>query len=120
VTNCWGNYVAFVGDPSAHSKRVIKDPTGNLPCFSTRYRDATLFFSCIDDCLRLDLPFTVNHAYLRVRMINGGSNEHPPLKEVLQVNRGECVEIAPQNDSALASRCFYWTPLNFPASGNSI
>src|ERR1700722_11916723 len=38
VTAYWGDYVAFLLDRASGTKRIIKDPTGNLPCFSTAWR----------------------------------------------------------------------------------
>ena len=46
VRNAWGNYVAFICDPLRGSIRVLKDPCGSLPCFSTTFGGITVVFSC--------------------------------------------------------------------------
>ncbi|HET9445322.1 MAG TPA: hypothetical protein VFO35_03635, partial [Steroidobacteraceae bacterium] len=45
IQNCWGNYVAVLRDESAGVVRVLKDPSGPLPCFVTRTEDVTILFS---------------------------------------------------------------------------
>lgn len=118
VTRCWGDYVAFVSDAHGRFRWVIKDPVGNLPCFCTPFRGLTVFFSCIADCLDLQLlSFTINPSYLNRRLVDGGcSQEHSPLLEAAHVHRGECVEIDPAMASPLISRRFLWTPLRFSNS----
>lgn len=122
ITHCWGNYVALIGDRDARRKFVVKDPTGNLPCFSTQFRGATLLFSCIADCIDLQLPaFTMDRSYLASRLIDGGTgHEHSPLKEVAQIYRGERVVIDTSNEPASLHREFLWTPMQFEQSGNLI
>ena len=41
IDNCWGNYVALMRDSSSGTVRVLKDPTGTLPCFPRRDRLST-------------------------------------------------------------------------------
>lgn len=118
ATRCWGDYVAFVTDAQGRFRWVIKDPVGNLPCFSTSFRGLKIFFSCIADCLKLQLlSFTINPSFLSRRLVNGGSSqEHSPFLEVTHVHRGECVEIEPARATSLVSRRLLWTPLHFSKS----
>ncbi len=56
VNEFWGRYVAFLpswtGEP-----RVLRDPTGSLPCFRLEVQGLTLVFSQLEDALSLsDLP----------------------------------------------------------------
>lgn len=121
VTRYWGNYVAFVADPIIHTKWVIKDPTGSLPCFSSQFRDVLLYFSCIEDCVSLGLlRFAVNRSYLHSRMTDFGCYRQNPLQEIFQVNRGECTEIVQHNESTQVSTHLYWTPVNFSYSHEPI
>jgi hypothetical protein len=44
IENCWGNYVALLHEASAGIVRVLKDPSGSLPCFKTSTEDVTILF----------------------------------------------------------------------------
>jgi len=114
IENCWGNYVALLRDAAAGTVRVLKDPTGTLPCFTTRADGVTVVFAHIGDCLELGLgPFTVDRAYLRARVLGFNNLERNPLEEISQVRRGECIEIDASAVPAMCSRRFYWTPFTF-------
>jgi len=126
IGDYWGNYVAFLHDPDNARVWVVKDPTGALPCYSTVFRDVTVFFSCIADCVALQLlHFSVNASYLKKRVIRGpliatGMHAQDALNEVTQVQRGECVEIDPRYHPGRFARHLYWNPLNFAASDAAI
>lgn len=115
VRNGWGNYVALITDPVTGSTRVLKDPCGSLPCFSTTYRDITIVFSAITDCLELGSSrFTVNRKSLECRLYGGDMTQQwDALNEVTQIRRGECVEFAPGRQPAIVDRRFLWTPFDF-------
>ena len=117
IENAWGDYVAFGHNTVDHKKWVLKDPTGYLPCFRTVFRDVTIIFSRIGDCLDLQLQrFTVNEAFMHAHLVAGGSlQELPPLKEVLAVRRGECIEFK-RGNGPYGSRKLYWEPLKFTDS----
>jgi len=117
IDNAWGDYVAFGHNPAAQKKWVLKDPTGYLPCFRTVFRDVTIVFSRIGDCMDLQLlRFTVNDAFLHAQLISGGSlQELPPLKEVLAVRRGECIEFK-RGNGPYGTRKSYWEPMKFTDS----
>ena len=110
VENCWGNYVALLQDPTTRSVRVLKDPTGTLPCFMTSTDEVAVFFSHIGDCTRLGLRFTVDREYLRNRVLGFHDMEHDALQGVAQVRRGECLELRPSAQPAVRSSRFYWNP----------
>ena len=121
LTRYWGNYVAFISAPITQIKWIIKDPTGSLPCFVTRFRGVFLFFSCIEDCMSLDLlRFTVNRFYLHSLMTDFGNSRQNPLREISQINRGECAEIVQDGGSTQISTHLYWTPGNFPHSDKPV
>lgn len=56
VDDFWGRYVAFL--PScAGEPRVLRDPTGTLPCFRVEAQGLTIMFSQLEDVLALsELP----------------------------------------------------------------
>lgn len=117
IEHGWGDYVAFAHNPVEHKKWVLKDPVGYLPCFRTVFRDVTIVFSRIGDCLDLQLQrFTVNDAFLHAHLVAGSSlQELPPLKEVLAVRRGECIEFK-RGNGPYGARKVYWEPLKFTDS----
>ncbi|MGH8236791.1 MAG: asparagine synthase-related protein [Steroidobacteraceae bacterium] len=112
IRNAWGNYVAIWGDPRTSTTLVLKDPTGNLPVFSTTHEGVTVVFSSIVDCLDLGLrAFTVNRRALELRVYGGDmTHELEPLNEVTQIRRGECVEFDPRTQPSIVGRRFYWNP----------
>lgn len=130
VGDYWGNYVAFLHDPDIARVWVVKDPAGALPCYSTVFRDVTVFFSCIADCVALQLlHFSLNASYLQKRVMHGACaaagthDRHAPneaLNEVTQVQRGECVEIDPRYHPGQFARHLYWNPLAFAESDAAI
>jgi asparagine synthase (glutamine-hydrolysing) len=115
VRNAWGNYVAFICDPLKGSIRVLKDPCGSLPCFSTAFGGITVVFSAIADCMLLGATrFTVNRRFIE-RRLYGGDMTHQcnALNEVTQIRRGECAEFSPWQAPALVGRRSLWSPFEF-------
>lgn len=118
VEHCWGNYVAILRDPDGTRCHVIKDPCGTLPCFRTSFKDVTVLFSAIADCVDLRLfRFTINWGCLEQRLISGDMvQQQTALNEVTQVSRGECVEFDPGTEPEGARRHAYWHPTRFPGA----
>lgn len=117
IENAWGDYVAIGHHPIDQKKWVLKDPTGYLPCFRTVFRDVTIIFSRIGDCLDLQLQrFTINDAFMHAHLVAGGSlQDLPPIKEVLAVRRGECIEFK-RGNGPFGTRKSYWEPRQFTDS----
>lgn len=113
--NAWGNYVAFIRDPLKGSIRVLKDPCGSLPCFSTTLGGITVVFSAIADCLQLGANrFTVNRRFIERRLYGGDmTHQWNALDEVTQVRRGECVELDPRQQPSIVGRRALWSPFEF-------
>ena len=121
IESCWGNYVALLRDPSAGTVRVLKDPTGNLPCFRTRTEDVAIVFSHIGDCVDLGLcRFTIDRNYLRSRVLGFNDLERDALREVVQVRRGECIELDPAAEPIVRSSRFYWDPFAFVEAQSAV
>jgi len=119
IENCWGNYVALLHDAAAGTVRVLKDPTGTLPCFKTIFEDVTLLFSHIGDCLELGVrKVNVDAAYLRARVLGFNDLEKDAIEQVQQIRRGECVELDPAVRPIMRSRRFYWDPFRFLQPGS--
>jgi asparagine synthase (glutamine-hydrolysing) len=121
VTGYWGDYVAFLADGVSSTKRIIKDPTGNLPCFVTSWRHVIVIFSCLSDLIDLKLMcFSVNWSYVAQRVGSGGYDSRvSPLNEVSQLHRGQCLEIT-TDQSARQIRKLYWNPTVFSDPAHSI
>src|SRR5262245_40538315 len=91
----WGRYVAILRDPASDRVRVLRDPSGGLPCFTTTYRGVSLFFSDIEDCASLGVvPLSINwdyiaafSAYLSLHVGATG------LKEVTEILHGEAMDV---------------------------
>ena len=61
----WGRYVAVIRDNTNRDCRVLRDPSGGLPCFITRYGRAHIVFSEIGSCLSLGLlHFSINWKFV--------------------------------------------------------
>ncbi len=104
----WGRYVAIFDDPAG--AWVLRDPSGALPCFTTRYRGAHVFFSDFEDCLALGLlSFTVNWDLVAAMVANSALHvRETGLREVSELLPGECARMLPDGlDRALA-----WHPLD--------
>jgi asparagine synthase (glutamine-hydrolysing) len=114
ITGYWGDYVAFLLDNASRSLRIIKDPTGELPCFVTFWRRAVIVFSCLSDLIDLTfLTFTANWSYVASRLGSGGFDLRlDPLNEVSPIHRGQCLEIA-LNGNTRPTRKLYWKPTDF-------
>jgi asparagine synthase (glutamine-hydrolysing) len=119
ISDYWGDYVAILPDETAPTlTHVIKDPTGNLPCFCTSWRGVNILFSSIADCLHLQLlQFSVNWSFI-ARRIGGGvfDTDLNCLNEVSQVGRGECLQLDSSRANSL-QRLIYWNPVDFAESG---
>ncbi|WP_157995550.1 asparagine synthase-related protein [Peristeroidobacter soli] len=118
MEHTWGNYIALLRDPADNRVWVSKDPTGNLPCFSTTFQGVSVIFGNIADLVDTQLfQFTINEQYLRDRVLHGGILDQPALNEVRTIYRGECVELT---QTTTQSRVFHWLPLRFVEPGEAI
>lgn len=106
VSNFWGDYVAVLSTPAR--RVVLKDPSGNLPCFYAQTRGTTIFFSCITDVLSLlEAPIDVDWAFIRAYSVVGAAHLNTTgLKGVNEVHRGECARISDDK----VDRQLYWVP----------
>ncbi len=109
VDRYWGRYVAVAEDAASTAVWVLRDPSGALPCFLTKFRGVHVFFSDLEDCLALDLiSFTVNWGYVAAAVANSAMQvRETGLNEVTEILPGECVEL--QGDSL--RRSLVWNPI---------
>jgi asparagine synthase (glutamine-hydrolysing) len=121
ISDYWGDYVAIlVDETTSNVTRVIKDPTGNLPCFCTTWRGVTIVFSSIADCMDLQLQFSVNWSFI-ARRVGGGcfDTDVNCLNEVSQLSRGECLQLD-SNGASSQRRLLYWNPVDFAENGTAL
>ena len=110
VSQYWGRYVALLREADTMRVRILRDPTGGLPCFLARTGDISVVCSHIDDCASLGLinP-TINWDHVTSylwfpRLITKDTG----LIGVRQIRAGECVAIG--KDSTSTEATFYWSP----------
>lgn len=122
ISDYWGDYVGVLATAHPNRISIIKDPAGNLPAYITRFRDITILFSHVADCLPLkSLRFSVNHAYIRQFILFYGQEvDLEALNEIVTVRRGECLTIDTRANPWIASRAFYWRPQDFSESSDVI
>jgi asparagine synthase (glutamine-hydrolysing) len=111
----WGRYVAFLHDDVARVVRVLRDPSGGLPCFSTSFAGVHVYFSRMDDVAQLpDQSYSINWKYVAATMCQSQLQVHATgLNEVERVLGGECVE----HREGEKSRAFYWNLLQMSRGG---
>lgn len=110
----WGRYVGFIADSGQHRKWVLRDPAGELPCYTTTFKDVVIAFSRLADCMDLGLPpFTVNWSHV-ARHVAYGAFDAPStgLNEVQEIYPGECVEFVGDH----TRRQFLWNPAEISRS----
>jgi asparagine synthase (glutamine-hydrolysing) len=109
----WGRYVAFLFDPSSHETRILRDPTGGMPCLLLESEACRLCCSRLEDAVQV-VPqrFTVNWETVTTRLaVALFHSEHSGLKEVTELRAGECLCIPDSSHSRSISRSFYWDPI---------
>jgi asparagine synthase (glutamine-hydrolysing) len=104
----WGRYVAAIRDPADGAVRVLRDPSGTLPCFLTTYRGVTLIFSDIEDCVALQvMRFSVNWAYVAAFVPYSSLQiRDTGLLGVSELQPGEAVRIS----RGVLERSLVWNP----------
>jgi asparagine synthase (glutamine-hydrolysing) len=110
----WGRYVAFVRDAASDTTWTLRDPTGALPCFVTRLRGVDVYFSHMEEGVRLGgRAFSVNWRYVAAAVCQHQLQVHATgLNEVTQVLGGECLTTR----RGETTRQFYWNALDVAAS----
>lgn len=114
IEGYWGRYVAFLLEPGTATLRVLRDPSGALPCLMLRYGGATLFFSSMEEVQHLALPpFEVSWEMLAASVcLRRGHTHGTALQGVLQVLGGECVTVRGER----ITRSFLWNPVEIASA----
>ena len=108
ISAWWGRYVAVLNDARGAVTRVIRDPSGHLPCFRTRASGLHIYFSYLGDLTEFDMrPFSVNWDHMAARLVRPGiQSRETGLIDVEELHAGECDVIR----TGATSRLFYWHP----------
>jgi asparagine synthase (glutamine-hydrolysing) len=105
----WGRYVAFLVDIQGRL-RIVRDPTGGLPCFLTQHEQVLICFSALQDCQAMGIErLQVNWDYLTTRVTVPWrmESQETALQEVSSLAAGECLERSPEGH---ARRYLLWNP----------
>jgi asparagine synthase (glutamine-hydrolysing) len=112
VNDYWGRYVALLYDASG-GVRILRDPTGGLPCYLVRHCGVSLIFSWLDDVLTLapGLPApTVNWDYLAVHIPSHALEcRETAIDGVTQILAGEAVLARKET----TTHEVYWSAIEF-------
>lgn len=111
IESCWGRYVAIFHHTSDQSQRIVRDPSGTMPCLMTSFQSITLVFSHPEDLIRLKaLTPRPNWRYVALHaafpQING---RETALQGVTEVCAGECISLR----EGRRSHTFLWHPARF-------
>jgi asparagine synthase (glutamine-hydrolysing) len=114
LERCWGRYVALLREPQTGAVRVLRDPTGTLPCFATRHDGVHVVFSDIESCTALGLRFSINWQFIAAYVPYSALQIRATgLNEVSEVQPGECVTF----EAERMARELLWNPLDAPRRG---
>lgn len=116
VDRYWGSYFAVIYDEATNRHHVFRDPIGTLPCYHLKHAGADIFFSHIDDCLRLlPVSLSVNRRFLTNWLFyQTVPCDETGLENLRQLPRGERLTLS-QTD-AVYSRV--WDPTKFAADAS--
>ena len=95
VRNFWGGYVAILDDRENRCGYVLRDCSGKVPCYYTRFRDVTIAFADFNDLAPLGLPApTVNWEYLAAFIYSSQAQLRAcAVKGIEEILPGECVKV---------------------------
>jgi asparagine synthase (glutamine-hydrolysing) len=95
VRNFWGGYVAILADHQARLGYALRDCSGKIPCYYTRFRDVTVVFADLNDLAPLELPApTVNWRYLAAFIYSSQSQVRAcAFNEIQELLAGECLTV---------------------------
>ena len=108
VDQYWGNYVAFLAEPSGHTKWVLHGPAAALPCLHVRLDSVDIYFSCTETVAGLlEGRVSFNWKFV-VRSFSGpGCTTMTGLNEVHEVPGGTCHRYVAERCTSLE----HWHPL---------
>lgn len=118
VEACWGRYVALFCDSDGPTFRVLRDPSGTMPCLVTTFEGLTVVFSHPEDAIRLGvLKPSVNWRYIAAHVSQPQlSGRQTALNEIAEICAGERISWS----DGRTSRSFLWHPARFVRNGSGV
>lgn len=105
--NCWGHYVAFVHDRHTDQSTVLRDCSGQMPCFHLNLNELHVFFADIRDVAGLRPRFTIDTAYIAAFIAYQPLHvRETGLREVTELLAGDSFTVT----SAGTSHHGFWNP----------
>lgn len=117
VDNFWGRYVAFLPSWTGES-RVLRDPTGALPCFRTAVQGVSVVLSWLEDLrtlLGMPMPPVNWEAIAALLTFGRLEGRETALVGVTQILPGE---LTPVSTRGMASKTL-WTAADFARRASS-
>lgn len=113
IDRYWGQYVAFLQDPTSQRRWVLRDPTGGVACQWTTVDGIDIYFARLEDCERLTpLSLSINSHFLRGYLaFSTGSGRETGLNEIETLLPGERASYS----GATQTHDFLWNPLEIAA-----
>ncbi len=111
IDHYWGRYVAFMHSARDATVRILRDPTGVLPCYYASLPNLQIFFSWADDARIAGLTHcSVDWHYVaRYVCCADPQSRTAGLREIRQVHPGECIELREAKISATRQ---LWDPVD--------
>ncbi|MBM0105185.1 hypothetical protein JM946_10505 [Steroidobacter sp. S1-65] len=111
VDRYWGRYVSFICSTSNSTLRVLRDPTGVLPCYYAAISNLLIFFSWADDARMAGLDgCTIDWHYIARHLCCADPQSRATgLREISQVHPGECIEL---RDGKITASRQLWDPVS--------
>jgi asparagine synthase (glutamine-hydrolysing) len=118
VNDFWGRYVAFMRGPTG-TTRVLRDPSGTLPCYLCRHAGVWIVFSWLEDVLQ-GLPRVppprLNWDGVAGHLVFGElAGRETALEGVTQILPGEVVELATRSEHHER----LWSAVDFARRGSN-
>lgn len=111
IDHYWGSYLAILRDAASDRLHIVRDPIGTLPCYHASLAGLDLFFSHLEDCLRMaPLPLAINRRHIAQWLLYSSvRTDTTGLENITHLPRGERLTISPST----RSRTLVWNPIAF-------
>ncbi|MGH9587637.1 MAG: asparagine synthase-related protein [Acidobacteriaceae bacterium] len=106
----WGHYIAVIRSSNG-LWRVLRDPTGGLPCYYILYRGVAVIFSHLNDCTgALPVKLSVNYSHLQAFLhLHRFVARDTGFNEIQPVHAGEAIDFRKH----VTARSFLWEPAEY-------
>ena len=111
IDRYWGRYVSFMYSTGDATVRILRDPTGVLPCYYASLPNLLIIFSWADDARMAGLTrCSVDWRYVARHVCCADPQSRTTgIREIHQIHPGECLEV--RNARITAARQL-WDPVS--------